>query len=131
MKAALLATLVLAASIYLVGCSSPPPPPVQFSQVDTGSNQDIQVGQVITIVLNAVPSSGLTWAIDGTLPQQLKQQGDPVFSSTTLQAGAGGTSTWIFKAVSKGDTILKLKYWDPSKPKASPDTTFTLGMKIK
>ena len=127
-----LALLACSLLVALTACAAPPAGPLQLTRADNGTKQSAAVGQTIRIALDANPTTGYSWAVDGSLPSQLAEQGQPAY--TAKQAGVvggGGTQTLTFKATAAGDAALKLKYARSFEPTATPPSTFSVAIHIQ
>lgn len=129
-RVAWLASFVLLA-VVLTGCAERSASPVEATQKDNGTVQALLVDQQLRVSLDANPTTGYTWAVDGELPPQLEQQGEPVYTAASGAIGAGGTEVWVFKGVSAGTGALKLKYWRSFEPTTAPEETFELTVDVK
>lgn len=119
--------VMLAAGVVACGSKEP----LELSKVDSGSKQEIAVGEELTISLEANPTTGYRWAIDGTLPGQLEQVGEAVYTAGSTAIGAGGTEVWTFKGKSAGTATLTLKYWRSFEPDVDPIEIFTVDVTVK
>ena len=118
-------------AVLLTGCAQRASAPVELTQEDSGTSQALSVGQELRISLDANPTTGYMWAIDGELPQQLEQVGDPEYTSESNAIGAGGTEVWVFRGLAAGEGTLKLKYWRSFEPTATPDDTFEVTVGVE
>lgn len=121
--AALLAVVAL-----LAACTAKP---VDLTTEDSGSSQSLKAGQEMVIRLNANPTTGYQWALDGPVPGQLTQVGKSQYKSESNLIGGGGTDTWTFKAAQKGKGTLKLKYWRSFEPTATPVAQFQVTVAVE
>ncbi len=126
--------LVLAATV--VGCApgtsdTQPPPAAEISEGDRGVTQQIEIGQEIRLSLDANPTTGYSWSLDGPLPAQLKQVGEPTFTAQSDALGAGGVQVWTFAGAASGTGELKMKYWRSFEPSAPPADTFRITVDVK
>jgi inhibitor of cysteine peptidase len=58
-------------------------------------------------------TTGYRWSVQDLDEQFLQQQGEEEYESDSKLIGAGGTSTFTFKAKQPGRTTLKLEYSRP------------------
>ena len=130
--------LVLAAGtlafavLSLAGCGSPTPQgPLELTSADKGSTQRLAVGQELRVTLESNPTTGYRWAVDGDLPTQLEQMGEPSYKAESKMVGAGGQEVWAFKGAKAGTADLKLKYWRSFEPTAQPAETFSVTVEVK
>jgi len=115
----------------VAGCSAAPKAAVELTDKDAGSTQQLAAGQQLKVTLEANPTTGYQWAIDGELPAQLKTQGEPVYSAESGAIGAGGTQVWTFVGTAAGDGELKLKYWRSFETTVPPVKTFSVKVGVK
>jgi len=126
-------TAVLAAvcALALVAGCAEKPATVELSGSDSGTAAQLAVGQELRISLDANPTTGYAWALDGALPAQLEQVGDPEYSADTGAIGSGGTEVWTFFARETGTATLGLKYWRSFEPTVPPVATFTVDLDVR
>lgn len=123
--------LLLVAGITLTACGPQPAETVELTAGDSGSTEAMSVGQELRITLDSNPTTGYSWALDGELPPQLEQVGEPVYTAESSALGAGGTEVWAFKAMSSGSGTLRLKYWRSFEPDATPPETFDVTVEVE
>ena len=130
-RALALLALVLTLSTLLAACTQTTPEPLELSEKDSGSTQTLAMGQQLVVTLESNQTPGFRWTVDGQVPPQLKQAGEPVYESESTLVGAGGSEVWTFEAVSVGEGDLKLKYWRSFEPPATPAETFEVTVKVE
>ena len=108
-----------------------PPGQIVLAAKDSSSTATMQTGQLLQITLDANPTTGYDWAIDGDVPAQLKQSGAPRLTSSSSAIGAGGIETWSFDARAVGTGTLRLKYWRSFEASTPPVRTFTVDVVVK
>lgn len=130
--AAVTSAVLLTACVTLAspGCG-PTPGPIEVTAVDSSSEQRLTVGQELRVVLDANPTTGYQWAIDGELPTVLERVGEPDYEATSDALGAGGTETWTLRAVGPGAGLLRLKYWRSFEPTATPADDFEVKVIVE
>jgi inhibitor of cysteine peptidase len=109
------------------------PDSLQLTQEDDGGSFDIQAGGTIGVALEANPSTGYAWELDDPDPEAslIEQVGEPVFKSDDPEAvGAGGVLTFTFRAVDKGEMVIKLVYLAPGVDEA-PTKTFQIDLIVR
>jgi inhibitor of cysteine peptidase len=121
--------IVLAGS--LVGCAAKSTPPLELSSADSGTIQRPAIGQQIKVSLDSNPTTGYRWALNGALPSQIEQVGDPKFTAQSSAVGAGGVEVWTFVGKSAGACTLKLKYWRSFEPTAVPGNVFEVALDVR
>jgi inhibitor of cysteine peptidase len=127
--ALLVACLVLCAVVS--ACAPGPKPAIDLTAKDNGSNQTLAVGQQLRVTLDANPTTGYQWSVDGPLPSQLTQVGSAVYTSHSNAIGGGGSDLWTFVGASAGTGSLKLKYWRSFEPTATPAKTFEVQVDVR
>jgi inhibitor of cysteine peptidase len=120
--------VALAVAALAAGCA---PTPVQLRSTEDGTVQTLAVGQKLKVSLDANPTTGYAWALDGPLPAQLSQDGEPTFTPSSGLTGAGGTEVWAFVGKTTGQGTLRLKYWRSFEPTTPPIDTFTVQVNVK
>jgi len=115
----------------LVACSARSDTPVELTQSDSGTTQTLSVGQELRISLDANPTTGYAWAVDGALPPQLEQAGEPEYTAESNAIGAGGVEVWTFAGAAAGEGTLRLKYWRSFEPTAAPERTFEVTVDVR
>jgi len=129
---ALIVLVVVALGVSIVaGCTNTSPAPLKLTEADSGSTQDMAVGQELQITLDANPTTGYRWSVDGRVPDQLEQVGAPKYTASSKAIGAGGSEVWMFKGKASGEGVLDLKYWRTFEPTASPAANLSVAVKIK
>jgi inhibitor of cysteine peptidase len=109
------------------------PASLTLSETDDGGSFEIQAGGTIELSLQANPSTGFAWEMDDPDPEAslLEQVGDPVFISDNPDAaGAGGTVTYTFRAVDRGEMVVRMVYYPPD-PTMDPTDSFQIDLTVK
>jgi inhibitor of cysteine peptidase len=131
MRATAVAFAALLVLVSLPACSPRSPAPIELTQTDSGSTQALSAEQELRITLDSNPTTGFLWDVDGEVPPQLEQIGEPKYTAQSSALGAGGTEVWTFKASSSGEGALRLKYWRSFEPTAEPAETFEVIVKVE
>ena len=118
------------AALLLAGCSAKPAT-LELSLSDSGSTQQIAAGQQVRVSLEANPTTGYQWAVDGELPAQVEQVGAPEYKAGSTAIGAGGTEVWTFSGKEPGQGTVRLKYWRSFEPTVPPVKTFSATFDVK
>ncbi len=117
---ALIALLILV--VVFVAYS---PSKVQLTAADSGSTVELKSGQVVSITLEANPTTGYTWEVVEPLDEQvMRQVGEIEFKRESDAIGAGGVQIIRFECVNAGQTALKLAYHRPWETDVEPLKTF-------
>jgi len=130
------AAIVLVAAAGLVSaCSSKtnpkPPAPLELTQAESGTTREMQIGQELSITLDANPTTGYQWDVVGQVPAQLERVGASQFTPASDALGAGGTQVWTFVARSAGEGTLEMKYWRSFEPTVPAIAKFRVVLRVK
>jgi inhibitor of cysteine peptidase len=93
---------------------------------DNGEEITLQKGQILTIKLEANPTTGYSWEIVPSDNAILSQTGDPEFEADSELLGARATQTLRFEAVESGRMELRLVYHRPWETGVQPFQTFSV-----
>lgn len=115
------------------GGGSTAPKTVELGEKDAGTTAAVAQGGTVIVALPGNPTTGYDWAVSGTLPSCLQQQGKSTFKSggSAGMAGAPGVVTMKFSAVQRGSGELKLKYWRSFEPTVAPVKTWSAKIEVK
>jgi inhibitor of cysteine peptidase len=114
----------------IAGCTTDDRP-LEITGEQSGSSYALVTGQELHVSLEANPTTGYEWAIDGALPAQLEQAGEPEYTSDSSATGSGGIEVWTFKAVEAGEGTLRLKYWRSFEPTVAPVDEFAVDVRVE
>ena len=121
--------VLLVALGLLAGCGSSSSEEIKEVTVDMEDNgrQIILVrGQTLVVSLDAQPSTGYTWEVTEVDETILRQEGDPEFQPTSGGIGAPGVQIFRFKAITGGETDLRMIYHQPWVEGVEPLETFSV-----
>jgi inhibitor of cysteine peptidase len=103
--------------LLLAGCSRRAPA-ISAGIDQSGQTIRLQVGQQLAVTLPSNPSTGYRWKVETIVDQILRQMGEPEYQSMastgTTMAGEGGSETFRFEAVGRGEAPLRLFYHRPA-----------------
>lgn len=116
-------------ALLAIGCTAPGP--VELAATDTGGSVTLEPDQELVVTLEGNPTTGYQWEIDGALPEMLEQEGEPSYAADSDAIGSGGVQTWRFRAVSKGEGELRMKYWRSFEPTTAPLDTFSVDVAVR
>ena len=108
------------------------PSVIHLTEKDDGRTLEIAAGGTMEIALKANPSTGHFWELEDLDAEAslIEQVGDPAFvSDDPGTPGAGGVLTFSFRAVDRGEMIVRLVYLPPSGDK--PSRSFELDLVVK
>ena len=114
-------------------------PPVEGKEVnvdekDDGSQVELGQGQILVVTLESNPTTGYRWELAETQESILQQMGEAEFKQSETGepplVGAGGWEIFRFKAISAGQTSLKLVYHRPWEESVEPLKTFSIQVVV-
>lgn len=116
----------------LAGCS-------KVNEISIGPEQnhstvEVSAGDILVIELDANPSTGFAWEVEDLNTGILEQDGEIEFvQQKTDQELVGGAETELIriKAVSSGETAIKLIYHRSWEEGVDPLETFNLNVVVK
>lgn len=126
--------LLVCASFFcmatLRAAAAPPEPrEIRVSAVDGGRQVELAEGQVLTIALEANPSTGYMWELEGLDETLLRQTQVSQFEQTSNLLGAPGRQIIRLAAIRAGQTTLSLAYRRPWEKELPSAQTFLLGVR--
>jgi inhibitor of cysteine peptidase len=87
----------------------------------THAQLDVALGQEFNITLASNPTTGYHWELADPLDQAVVKLVASEYKDTqTRMLGAGGQEIWTFRAVSRGQTLVNLKYVRPWEKDVAP-----------
>ena len=117
--------------VFLAACAPIQPHAVMLDAGDNGGSAALKPGQLISIVLEANPTTGYRWdpvGLDEAVLTQVSGEFNPPSSDAV---GASATQTLIFRAVAPGSTTLTLGYARPWETGVAPAQTFTVQVTVQ
>jgi inhibitor of cysteine peptidase len=136
---AVVAAVGIIATGVLAGCAKsnqipPSTAPIQVTVAADGKTVPLSKDQQLLVSLPANPSTGYSWNVT-SLPSVLATTGEPSFvpdsKGATAAVGAGGTTTYTFRATGKGAGKLELGYLRPWEKGVPPEATYSLQIDVK
>ena len=122
----------LFASVVACSSSGPSgPSSLTLEEGKSGSIIEINSGETFVIILEGNPTTGYTWEVDALGATILQQLGEPDFTPDSDAIGSGGKFTFRFRAISVGQSPLKLVYHRPWEQDVPPLKTFELTVVVK
>jgi predicted secreted protein len=133
--AAVLLLMVALVAIASAGCEASAQAaagPLKLGEADNGKAYTVEVGDTVEVVIPGNMTTGFSWAAalaekDAALLQLV---GEPAYATGSKLIGGGGTFAFTFKAVAKGEALLKLVYARPWESVA-PEKTFSATVTVK
>jgi len=137
MVTTVLLIIVVAAAVMSAGCGSSAEAAkgtLKLGVKDDGKTFAVKVGDTFQVVIPGNPTTGYAWAValadsDSALVQQV---GEPQYAADSTDGslvGSGGVYTFTFKAIAKGQALLKLDYaraWESVPPVQTYTATLTI-----
>ena len=103
------------------------PSEVQLTEADNGSTVELKSGQILSITLEANPTTGYTWdVVEAPDERIMRQVGEIDFKPESEAIGAGGVQIIRFEVVNAGQTNLTLIYHRPWETDVEPLKTFAV-----
>ena len=118
--------------VAIAACATSKPPTL----TDTASTRpvELQRNQELIVTLPSNPSTGYHWDMELTGFAVLDRIGDEQFVPTANSGGAvgaGGTTTWRFRAARTGTDLLRFAYrrpWEKDVP-AAKSVVYTINVR--
>ena len=117
----------LAVALFAEACT-PTPTEATVTEANNGQRVQVSSGQVLSINLEANPSTGYSWQVSAISSNILQQTGDPEFKSDSTLVGAPGKQLIRFKVIAKGEGKLELVYHRPWEKDTPPERTFSVNV---
>lgn len=100
-----------------------------------GSTQQLKKGEVMSVTLEANPSTGYSWFATISDQNVIIQMAEPEYEeaspSTTPVVGAAGKMTFLFQAVDAGQASITLDYKRGWETDVAPEQTITITVQVK
>lgn len=122
--------LLLLASV-LAACAPIQSHAVMLDAGDDGGSVTLKPAQLMSIVLDANPTTGYRWDPVGLDEAVLTQVSGEFNAPSTDAVGASASQTLIFRAVAPGATTLTLGYARPWETGVAPAQTFTVQVAVE
>lgn len=104
-----------------------------LTESDNGKEVSVKKGQMITVRLEANPTTGYGWEVSEIDPQVLTQNGEKTYEQASQSknlVGGGGWETFTFTAQQTGETTLKLIYRRSWEKGVEPIKTFEVKIRV-
>jgi inhibitor of cysteine peptidase len=103
---------------------------VAVSLSDNGSQIELDQGETLAVSLDANPTTGFWWEVAEVEASILEQVGDGIYYMDDTEdpppPGTGGVKVYRFRAVSAGQTTLKIVLRGSVKEDVEPVHTFSM-----
>jgi len=110
------------------------PEEVNVDEEDDGSQVELEIGRILIVTLESNPTTGYRWEVVEIQESILEQMGEAEFKQSDTGepplVGAGGWEIFRFKAISAGQTSLKLVYHRPWEEGVEPLKTFSIQVVV-
>lgn len=121
--------MILGAALFVILSSCNPA--LTLSSQDAGRSVDVKLGDTISIMLEANPSTGYTWELAPDVSTTLRMSGQPTYTANgPVIPGSSGQMNFRFSAVTPGKTTLKLIYHRPWEKNVAPIQVFDLNVNV-
>jgi len=114
----------------LSACQTSSTNTISISEQDAGKTIDLKTGDLLEISLNGNITTGFNWVPADQDPVLLEQVGEVEVTPASDQLGAPGVIVLTFKAISQGQTNLRLEYKQPWDENTTPEETFEITVVI-
>jgi len=105
--------------------------PYIVSEADAGKTIQLKKGELMDVSLEGNLTTGFTWEVLVQDPVLVEQVGEPEYNPDSEKFGSPGNITLHFKAISTGQTTLKLGYHRPWEKDVEPERNFEFSLIVK
>ena len=102
---------------------------VSVADTENGKTVNLEVGDTMSLSLRGNPTTGYTWLLTSIESSSLQKIGQYYRTSCSRCCGAPGIFTFVFQAVEKGSSTLRLTYARPWENKV-PARTFEITVSV-
>ncbi len=114
--------------LLLVGCAQKE---ITLTAKDNKKSYDMALGQRIIVDLEGNPTTGYSWEVETINKEVLKQIGEMEHKIDSTLVGAPGISTFRFRTISKGNSVLAFVYKRPWEKDKEPIKRFGVGIRVE
>jgi inhibitor of cysteine peptidase len=129
-----LAVIGLLAAL-VAGCATlPPPMPREISDAIDGARVTLAPGQDLIVTLESNPTSGFRWSLTRAADPVLTVVGEPTSATRPADGrpgGAGGVTTFRFRAAAAGTASLAFAYRRPAEANIPPMKAVRFDIKVE
>lgn len=118
--------VLLALLLIVVVLITLSPREVHLTAAENGGTIELKEGHVVSITLEANPTTGYTWEVVEGDEEVVRRVGEIEFQPESEAIGAGGVQIIRFEIVNAGQTTLKLVYHRPWETGVEPLETFSI-----
>ena len=124
-------TSLSALVVFAAGCSYFEEAPVLTAE-DSGSSLVLISGDEFIVELESNPSTGYAWTLDGDLPANVEQVGEPEYiEADSDELGAPVTERWTFRAKAQGSGEVFMRCWRSFDPETENEDTFMVEVTVR
>lgn len=123
--------MLVGLTLSLGGCATTGPR--TLTAADSGTGVSMKVGQTLTVSLPANRTTGYSWHAAGHITGVLSLEGQPVYHANpeaTGRMGAGGKTTWTYRAISPGEARIRMEYRRPFEDDIAPARQFEATVEV-
>lgn len=105
-----------------------------FTEKNNEESINLKVGDIINVRLESNITTGYSWELSGETDQGIIMLESSIYEESQKDenvAGAGGSETFSFKAVSAGNTDLVLEYLRPWEEEIQPADIFVIKITVE
>jgi inhibitor of cysteine peptidase len=120
-----------------LGCATstpPPPPPPRITLSEPGGQVALAVGQELALDLQANATTGYAWELVPPVPEMLTTTDPGTYRPATTsepRVGAGGSTSFVFRAARPGKGVLQLVYRRPWEHDIPPARTVRIDVDVR
>lgn len=99
-------------------------------EADNGQSVTMSAGDMLQVMLAENQSTGYLWSIVTNDETVLAMSEEPAYVVESDADGAGGTKTFMFRAVAPGTSVLRMVNAMPQETAVEPAETFELTVQV-
>jgi inhibitor of cysteine peptidase len=123
-----------ALAVLAAGCATAPPPPREISEAVDGATVTLALRQELVVVLSGDQATGFRWDLTRAAAPTLTQVGEATHQQRATDArlaGAGGVTTFRFRAAAAGNASIAFAYRRPWEVNMPPVKTVRFDIKVE
>jgi inhibitor of cysteine peptidase len=123
-----------AALVALVAACATPPMPRELSDAIDGARVRLAPAQELIVNLDGNQTTGYRWFLTRSVEPIVVQVGEPLYAQRASEGrlqGAGGVTTFRFRAGSAGETQLSFAYRRPWEVNLPPARTVRFDIRVE
>jgi inhibitor of cysteine peptidase len=126
--------VVLSLSCATAPVEAPPPSQPRMTVSEPGGPVALAVGQELAVQLQANVTTGYAWSVASPVPEVLTVVEPGTYRASAAsegRVGAGGTTSFVFRAVRPGKGVLDLAYRRPWETDVAPARTARFDVEVR